>query len=74
MRYGHLQAEDSLIADGLRCPFNQVLMGELAEFIADQFEVTREEMDAFALESHRKAVAAIDAGRFRAEDRPGGGP
>jgi acetyl-CoA C-acetyltransferase len=67
MRYGHLQAEDSLIADGLRCPFNQVLMGELAEFIADQFEVTREEMDAFALESHRKAVAAIDAGRFRAE-------
>jgi acetyl-CoA C-acetyltransferase len=70
MRYGHLQAEDSLIADGLRCPFNQVLMGELAEFIADQFEVTREEMDAFALESHRKAVAAIDAGRFRAEIVP----
>jgi acetyl-CoA C-acetyltransferase len=70
MRYGHLQAEDSLIADGLRCPFNQVLMGELAEFIADQFEVSREEMDAFALESHRKAVAAIDAGRFRAEIVP----
>ncbi len=70
MRYGHLQAEDSLIADGLRCPFNQVLMGELAEFIADQFEVTREEMDAFALESHRKAIAAIDAGKFRAEIVP----
>ncbi|WP_376792891.1 acetyl-CoA C-acetyltransferase [Thermoflexus sp.] len=67
MRYGHLQAEDSLIADGLRCPFNQVLMGELAEFIADQFEVTREEMDAFALESHRKAIAAIDSGKFEAE-------
>ena len=42
-------------------------MGHAAEFIADEFDVTREAMDRYALCSHQKAVAAQDAGRFRRE-------
>jgi acetyl-CoA C-acetyltransferase len=42
-------------------------MGNAAEFIADEFGISRDEMDRYALESHRKAVAAGDAGRFAAE-------
>lgn len=69
-RFGHDTLLDSLITDGLWCSFEKQLMGNAAEFIADKFEVTREEMDAFALESHRKAIAAIDAGKFKAEITP----
>ena len=45
-------------------------MGEAAEFIADEHEVTREAMDRFALESHQKAVAAQEMGKFKAEIVP----
>jgi acetyl-CoA C-acetyltransferase len=45
-------------------------MGSAAEFIAQQFEVTREEMDEFALQSHDKAAAATAAGRFQSEIVP----
>ena len=45
-------------------------MGIAAEFIADEYEVTREAMDRFALESHQKAVAAQEAGKFKAEIVP----
>ena len=45
-------------------------MGNAAEFIANQFEVTREEMDQFAVESHHKAAAATDQGKFKAEIAP----
>jgi len=45
-------------------------MGMAAEFIADEYEVTREAMDKFAFESHQKAVAAIEGGRFKAEIAP----
>jgi len=69
-RFGHDTLLDSLITDGLWCSFEKQLMGNAAEFIADKFEVSREEMDAFALESHRKAIAAIDAGKFKAEITP----
>jgi acetyl-CoA C-acetyltransferase len=69
-RYGHAQMLDSIISDGLWCAFEQHLMGNSAEFIADKLEVTREEMDEFALNSHKKAVAAIDAGRFKDEIVP----
>lgn len=66
-RYGNMQAIDSLVSDGLWCAFEKHAMGNSAEFIADKFEVSRAEMDEFALNSHRKAIAAIDAGRFKAE-------
>jgi acetyl-CoA C-acetyltransferase len=70
LRYGHQQAEDSLITDGLWCSFEEWMMGDAAEFIGEEYEVTRQQMDQFALESHRKAVAAADAGKFRAEIVP----
>jgi acetyl-CoA C-acetyltransferase len=69
-RFGHQQAQDSLIADGLWCPFEEWLMGDAAEYIAEEYEVTREAMDRLALESHQKALAAQSAGKFKAEITP----
>lgn len=69
-RYGHQQTLDSAIHDGLWCSFEQWMMGSAAEFIADEYEVTREAMDRFSFESHQKAVAAQDAGKFKAEIAP----
>lgn len=70
MRYGHGEVKDSLLTDGLWCAFQDWAMGNAAEFIAKQFEVSREEMDAFALQSHDKAAAATAGGRFKAEIVP----
>jgi len=70
LRYGHSTLRDSLIVDGLWCAFEDWSMGHAAEFIADQFGVTREAMDRYALCSHQKAVAAQDAGLFRREIAP----
>jgi len=69
-KYGHTQVLDALQLDGLWCALEDQSMGVAAEFIAGQFEVTREEMDEFAYHSHRKAVAAIDAGKFKNEIVP----
>ncbi len=68
--YGDTTLEDTILHDGLWCSFQDWIMGEGAEFIARQFEVTREEMDAFALRSHDRAAAATAAGRFAAEIVP----
>ncbi len=70
LRYGNQQLVDALQYDGLWDPFEEWIMGEAADFIADQYEVTREEMDKFAYESHQKALAAIDAGKFKEEIVP----
>ena len=70
LRYGNGQLRDAIIADGLWCAFENWPMGEAAEFIANEFEVTREAMDELALASHRKAIAASDAGAFDAEIVP----
>jgi acetyl-CoA C-acetyltransferase len=70
LRYGHEQLTDALIHDGLWDPFEDWSMGDAAEFIADEYEVTREAMDRHAIESHRRAVAAMDAGKFREEIVP----
>jgi acetyl-CoA C-acetyltransferase len=70
MRYGHVEMKDSLLHDGLWDPFENWGMGNAADFIAGEFEVTREAMDQFALESHQKAVAAIDMAQFKAEIVP----
>jgi acetyl-CoA C-acetyltransferase len=66
-KLGHIEVRDSLVTDGLWCAFESHMMGNAAEFIADKLEVTREEMDAFALNSHHKALAAIDAGKYKEE-------
>ncbi|HEY4665874.1 MAG TPA: thiolase family protein [Anaerolineales bacterium] len=70
LNYGHRTLEDSLLLDGLWDPFQQWAMGMAAEFIADEYEVTREAMDRWALDSHRKAAAAQDAGKFESEIVP----
>ncbi len=67
LRYGNVELRDSLVVDGLWCAFENWGMGHAAEFIADEFEVTREAMDTYALNSHQKALAAIDAHKFEAE-------
>jgi acetyl-CoA C-acetyltransferase len=69
-RLGDAELKDAVVHDGLWCPFEDRHMGHLAEFIADQFDISREQMDEFALKSHQKAVDAIQAGRFKAEIVP----
>jgi acetyl-CoA C-acetyltransferase len=59
-----------VIHDGLWSAFTDRHMGNSAEFIAEQFGLTREEVDEYAYHSHRKAIEAIDAGRFEAEIAP----
>ena len=70
LKFGNIQMTDALLNDGLWDPFENWGMGNAAEFIADEYEVTREAMDQFALQSHQKAVAAQEAGRFKAEIVP----
>ncbi len=70
LKFGHGEMLDSNITDGLWCSFEDWMMGEAGEFIAEEFKVTREDMDQFALESHRKAIEAIDEGRFKEEIVP----
>ncbi len=70
MRLGHGEAVDSMIWDGLWDAYEDYHMGCTGEIVAEKYGVTRQEQDAYALESHRKAVAAIRAGRFRDEILP----
>ena len=70
LRYGHVELKDSLLNDGLWDPFEDWAMGNAADFIAEEYEVTREAMDRFAAESHQKAAAAIEAGKFKKEIVP----
>jgi acetyl-CoA C-acetyltransferase len=70
LRYGHAQLTDALVQDGLWDPFENWGMGDAAEFIAEEYEVTRQAMDEYAYASHQKALAAIDSGKFKAEIVP----
>ena len=70
LRYGHVELRDALLVDGLSCPFEEWAMGHAAEFIAETFGITREDMDRYALASHQKAIAAIDTGKFKEEIVP----
>jgi acetyl-CoA C-acetyltransferase len=69
-RLGDGKVVDATVHDGLWCSFESCHMGTHAERVAIRSEVSREDQDAFALASHRKAVAAIDAGRFADEIAP----
>ena len=69
-RMGDAQIVDVLIKDGLWDAFNDYHMGTTAENIGDQWGITREEMDAFAVSSQNKAEAAMKSGRFEAEIVP----
>jgi acetyl-CoA C-acetyltransferase len=70
LKFGNTQMTDALLNDGLWDPFENWGMGNAAEFIADEYEVTREAMDQFALRSHQKAVEAQEAGKFKPEIVP----
>lgn len=70
MRMGDGKITDVMIRDGLWCAFNDVHMGITAENVAEKYGITREDQDAFSAASQQKAVAAIDAGRFKDEIVP----
>src|SRR6476469_3188197 len=70
LRLGDATLEDSAVLDGLWCAIEECHMGTHAERVAIHDHVSREDQDAFAYESHRRAVDAIDAGRFDAEMAP----
>jgi acetyl-CoA C-acetyltransferase len=61
---------DSMMHDGLTCPFSKQSMGQIAEHLVKKAGVSRGEQDRFALESHRRAIAAAEAGAFAAEIVP----
>jgi len=70
LKFGNTQMTDALLNDGLWDPFENWGMGNAAEFIADEYEVTRQAMDEFALRSHEKAVTATEKGFFADEIAP----
>jgi acetyl-CoA C-acetyltransferase len=69
-KYGEVRLRDALQSDGLWCTLCDWGMGNAAEFIGRQLEVTRAQMDEFAYQSHLKAAKATDEGRFKAEIAP----
>jgi acetyl-CoA C-acetyltransferase len=66
-RLGHTQALDAIVWDGLWDHYNNFHMGNTGELVAKKYGITRAEQDAYAVESHRRAVAAQKAGAFDAE-------
>jgi acetyl-CoA C-acetyltransferase len=70
MRMGNLQLVDGMYRDGFNDPLSGLVMGETAENLARQYEISRVEQDEFALRSQQKAQAAIESGRFDGEVTP----
>jgi acetyl-CoA C-acetyltransferase len=66
-RLGNAELVDAIVHDGLWCPFEHQHMGLAAEWIAEAYGISREAQDAFACASHTRALAALDAGKFKAE-------
>lgn len=69
-RMGNGTLVDAMINDGLWDVYNQFHMGTAAEMVAEKYKISREDQDAFAAESHRRAAAATGEGRFRAQILP----
>src|SRR5437667_10750117 len=69
-RLGHGKLLDSMINDGLWCSFDDQHMGCTGEVVSERFHVSRAEQDEYALNSHRKAAAAIKSGKFKDEIVP----
>jgi acetyl-CoA C-acetyltransferase len=69
-RLGNNTVVDSMVHDGLWDKYNDYHMGITGENVAEKFGITREEQDAYAVNSHKKAIAAIKAGRFKDEIIP----
>jgi acetyl-CoA C-acetyltransferase len=69
-RLGNQEIVDGMYRDGFFCPMAKMLMGETAEVLAEQYKVSRDEQDQFALVSQQRAAAAQSTGRFDAEIAP----
>ena len=69
-RLGNQELVDGMYRDGFFCPLAKMVMGETAEVLVEQYKITREEQDEFALMSQARAGRAIAAGRFDAELAP----
>ena len=69
-KLGHASLEDSILTDGLTDVFSNQHMGITAENIAERYQITRQAQDAYAAESQRRALAAIEANRFASEITP----
>ena len=67
MRMGNMQLVDGMYRDGFNDPLSGLMMGQTAEKLARQYEISREEQDGFALRSQQKAEAAIGSSRFKDE-------
>ncbi len=70
LRMGHAQLLDSMIQDGLWDAYENCHMGITGEAVAEKYKISREEQDEFAVNSHRKAVAAMTACRFQSQIVP----
>ena len=66
-RLGHQELVDGMYRDGFFCPLAKMVMGETAEVLAQQYKITREEQDEYALMSQTRAARAMAARRFEAE-------
>lgn len=69
-RYGHGQLLDAIVKDGLTDVYHNNLMGNSAELCAAKYNITREQQDAFAVESYKRSAAAWAAGKFKDEVVP----
>ena len=69
-RLGNQDLVDGMYRDGFSCPLCKLVMGETAEVLAEQYKISRDEQDQFALRSQQKAEQAINAGRFKDEIAP----
>ncbi len=70
LRMGHQELVDGMYRDGFLCPLAKMVMGETAEVLAEQYQISREEQDQYALCSQKRAAAAVASGRFRDEIVP----
>ena len=69
-KFGHIELEDALLSDGLTCSLGNEHMGVTAERLAEQYGISRKEQDTFAYKSHKKAIQAMESGKFDEEIVP----
>ena len=70
VKFGNIKVQDGMLLDGLTDVYNATHMGNCAELCAKEKNVSREEQDAFAIESYRRATESWDAGKFSEEVVP----
>jgi acetyl-CoA C-acetyltransferase len=69
-KLGHAKMIDSMVADGLWDPYKDMHMGMTGELVAEKYNISREQQDEYAYNSHQKAIAAIESGAFADEITP----